>query len=96
MRAVSWKTSLGSRAVHATPLAGRTILLHAEQGAGDAIQFVRYAEIAARMGGKVILACPKNLKSLLAAAPGVFRVVSDGERLPPGHRCDGFRSQRAA
>ena len=48
------------------PLAGKTILLHAEQGLGDTVQFARYAPALARDGAKVILEVPAELKTLLA------------------------------
>jgi tetratricopeptide (TPR) repeat protein len=41
------------------PLEGRTILLHAEQGLGDAIQFVRYAPLVKRAGARVLVECQK-------------------------------------
>jgi hypothetical protein len=67
------------------PLAGRRLLLHAEQGFGDSIQFIRYArEIAAR-GGEVVLECPAALVALLRTAPGVRAIVASGDPLPP---CD--------
>ena len=47
------------------PLEGRTILLHAEQGFGDAIQFYRYAPLVADRGGKIIIACQAELQRLL-------------------------------
>jgi tetratricopeptide (TPR) repeat protein len=65
------------------PLAGKTILLYAEQGLGDAIQFVRYAPLVKRRGGMVIVECREPLLSLLAACPGIDRVVQRGEPLPP-------------
>ena len=64
-------------------LAGRTILLHAEQGLGDTLQFVRYASLVARRGASVILEVQPELVSLLAATPGVARVIARGDRLPP-------------
>jgi tetratricopeptide (TPR) repeat protein len=64
-------------------LAGRAVLLHAEQGLGDTIQFVRYASLVARRGASVILEVQPELVSLLAATPGVARVIARGDRLPP-------------
>jgi hypothetical protein len=65
------------------PLAGRTILLHAEQGLGDTLLFVRYAKLVKQRGGKVVLACPKALLRLLADCPGVDQLVGQGAPLPP-------------
>jgi tetratricopeptide (TPR) repeat protein len=66
-----------------SPLAGRTLLLHPEQGLGDTIQFVRYAPLARARGGKVVLACPKALRLLLSGCAGVDQLVVQGEDLPP-------------
>jgi tetratricopeptide (TPR) repeat protein len=63
-------------------ISGRTILLHAEQGFGDAIQFVRYAPLVAERGGRVILQCPENLAALFKRVHGVERVIADGGQLP--------------
>lgn len=65
------------------PLAGRTLLLWCEQGLGDAIQFVRYAEVCAERGGKVVLECPPPLAHLFATCRGIERMVVEGEPLPP-------------
>ncbi|UFS72415.1 tetratricopeptide repeat protein [Geomonas sp. RF6] len=63
--------------------AGRTILLHSEQGFGDTIQFARYASVVAAMGGKVYLECQvPALKPLLSTVPGVSGVIARGEILP--------------
>jgi len=48
-----------------SPLAGRTLLVHSEQGLGDTLQFVRYLPLL--QGGQVILACSPSLKTLLQA-----------------------------
>lgn len=64
-------------------LAGRTILLHAEQGYGDTLQFLRYVPLVAARGGRVVLECPAALAPLAAAVPGVTRFVTRGEELPP-------------
>lgn len=66
-----------------TPLAGRTILLHAEQGLGDTVMFARYAPLVAGAGAKVVLEAPPELKDLLAGLEGVAAVVARGEALPP-------------
>lgn len=64
-------------------LAGRTILLHAEQGFGDTIQFVRYAVLVSKRGGNVIIECQVNaLKRLLLSVEGVAGVIVAGEPLP--------------
>ncbi|MGD0138313.1 MAG: tetratricopeptide repeat-containing glycosyltransferase family protein [Tepidisphaeraceae bacterium] len=52
-------------------VAGKTILLYCEQGIGDTIQFVRYADLFARRGARVIVHCPWPLKSLLEKSAGV-------------------------
>ena len=64
------------------PLRGRTILLYAEQGFGDTLQFCRYATLAAAAGARVLLEVPGPLVSLLASLEGVERVVAQGEALP--------------
>jgi tetratricopeptide (TPR) repeat protein len=61
------------------PLNGKTILLSAEQGLGDAIHFVRFAAPLAAMGATVVLECYPGLEKLLSTATGVARVVKWGE-----------------
>jgi len=65
-----------------SPLAGRTILLHAEQGLGDTLQFIRYAPLVQQRGGRVIVLCQESLVRLLASCPGVSQVVGQGSPLP--------------
>jgi tetratricopeptide (TPR) repeat protein len=65
------------------PLEGRTLLVHAEGGWADTIQFVRFAKLAQQRGGNVVLVVPAELKTLLATS-GFDRVVSRDESLPPG------------
>ncbi len=64
-------------------LEGKTILLHAEQGFGDSLQFVRYARLVAERGAKVILEVQRDLVSLLSGMTGVDAVIARGENLPP-------------
>ncbi len=65
------------------PLAGRTILLHAEQGFGDTIQFCRYAPLVRAMGARVILEAPAPLLLLLRTLAGPDELVATGCALPP-------------
>ena len=65
-----------------TALAGKTILLHAEQGLGDTVMFARYAPLLARAGAKVVLEVQPELKALLAGLDGVAAVLGRGEPLP--------------
>ena len=66
-----------------SPLAGRTILLHAEQGFGDTLQFIRYAPLVAARGATVIVGSVPELHRLLQGTPGVSRWLASGETLPP-------------
>ncbi len=62
-------------------LDGRTLLVHAEQGMGDMIQFCRFLPAAAR-GGRLLLEVHRPLVGLLAQLPGVAGVVGLGDALP--------------
>ncbi len=64
------------------PLAGKTILLHAEQGLGDTLQFARYAAPVKQKGGTVVFRCQKPLVGLFEGLPGVDRLVPPGEAPP--------------
>ncbi|MEO8157424.1 MAG: tetratricopeptide repeat protein [Betaproteobacteria bacterium] len=66
-------------------LRGKTILLHAEQGLGDTLQFCRYVTLVQARGAIVILEVDAALKSLLASLAGVTKIVVFGDALPP---CD--------
>jgi len=64
------------------PLARRRVLLVAEQGLGDTLQFSRYAPLLARMGATVIMEVHAELKTLLEPLAGVAAVIARGEPLP--------------
>jgi tetratricopeptide (TPR) repeat protein len=66
-----------------SPLEGKTILVHAEQGLGDTLQFVRYVPLVQKRGGKTLYECPPALQGLLANFPGVEQLVLAGAPLPP-------------
>lgn len=70
-------------------LAGRTILLHAEQGLGDSLQFVRYAPMVKAKGGRVVLSVPKPLVRLFRLSmPEIDEIVAQGDPAPlPPHHC---------
>jgi len=82
-----WRTKVPEHASHADyafkaprwrgePLAGRRILVHAEQGHGDNIQFTRFLAPLAAQGAAFDLFCHKSLVPLLARIAGV-RATSD-------------------
>jgi Flp pilus assembly protein TadD len=60
---------------------GRRLLVYAEQGAGDAIQFVRLVTALAARGARVVLECPSSLVALFESVEGAERVIARGESL---------------
>ena len=68
----------------AEPLAGRTILLYAEQGLGDTLQFCRYVPLVKALGATVIFEAQPELKSILSTLAGVDHFVDrrSGAPLP--------------
>ena len=65
-----------------TDLDGKTVLLCAEQGLGDAIQFIRYAPMVAALGAKVLLQVHPALTTVMATVPGIVQVIGNGDALP--------------
>jgi tetratricopeptide (TPR) repeat protein len=63
-------------------LNGATILIHAEQGFGDAIHFARYIPWVSARGGRVIFEAPVELHRIFARIDGVDQVVAFGDPLP--------------
>jgi tetratricopeptide (TPR) repeat protein len=63
-------------------IAGKTILLHAEQGLGDTIQFCRYVPLVAARGVRVVLEVQKSLQELMSSLDGVAHIMSRGDPLP--------------
>ena len=63
-------------------LVGKTVLLHAEQGLGDSIQFCRYAREVQALGAHVLLEVPRPLMALFASLEGVSQVIEKGAPLP--------------
>ena len=62
--------------------AGRTLLVYTEQGAGDAIQFVRFVNVLAARGARVVLECQGSLVALFASVAGADEVIARGDPLP--------------
>ncbi|NPT45749.1 tetratricopeptide repeat protein [Paraburkholderia sp. 1N] len=62
---------------------GKTILLHAEQGLGDTLQFCRYAAMVSKLGAKVVLEVPGELMRLMSTLDGVDQLIEAGHALPP-------------
>lgn len=64
------------------PLHGKAILIHAEQGLGDTIQYIRYLPMVAERGGRVILDVPQSLCRLFHGLPGADQIIPTGGPLP--------------
>ena len=70
-----------------SPLEGKAILLYAEQGFGDAIQFVRFAPLVAERGGRVILSCAASLMPLFENIPGIAALADWSKPAPAFDLC---------
>jgi len=64
------------------PLNGQTLLVHCEQGFGDAIQFVRYLGRIPRDGGSLLLECHQRLVPLFERLGSIDQLVVRGAALP--------------
>jgi len=64
------------------PLAGKRLLVYAEQGLGDVLQFCRYLPLLVAQGASVVFEVLPALKALLRTLPADVRLVGRGERLP--------------
>lgn len=85
-----WRWKLGNNAPRdfsqpqwdGEALGGKTILLHAEQGFGDMIQFARYIALVKERGGTIIVEAQPPLSRLFSTIEGVGQVVNTGADLP--------------
>jgi tetratricopeptide (TPR) repeat protein len=64
------------------PAAGQSILLHAEQGFGDTIQFIRYVPLVAARGLRIVLDVPQPLRRLAESLPGIDCLLHAGAHRP--------------
>lgn len=89
--ALRWRTSVLRGFLRRFPepswngeaLDGRTILLWAEQGLGDTLQFIRYVPLVQARGGRVVIEAQNSLLELLGRLPGVAAAIPAGASLPP-------------
>jgi Flp pilus assembly protein TadD len=65
------------------PLAGRTLLVHAEQGFGDTLQYARWLPRVRARRARVVLVVPAPLETLLRASGLADQVCAFGDPLPP-------------
>ncbi len=92
-REYGWRLSIPELMRHERPYAGtrwdgvlregQTLLVSAEQGLGDTLQFIRFAEAVAERGVRVRVAAQPSLVRLLSTAPGVLSVHDRDGALPP-------------
>jgi tetratricopeptide (TPR) repeat protein len=64
------------------PLIGKSILLHAEQGIGDTIQFCRYGKLVKDLGATVIIEVQRALAEVIESLDGVDQILIEGQPLP--------------
>jgi hypothetical protein len=87
-----WRTSSPTFGVHpislarpawdGSPLDGRILFLRAEQGMGDTIQFIRYANLLKEQGGRIMVECQPPLVPLLRSCPAIETIIVPGD-VPP-------------
>jgi Flp pilus assembly protein TadD len=63
-------------------LHGQNILIYAEQGIGDTLQFVRYVPLVVERGGRVSVECQRELVPLLEKRVGIERIIAAGAQRP--------------
>ena len=67
---------------HLGEVAGRTIVIYHEEGFGDTIQFLRYAQLLAEAGARIILWVPQELVRLMRGQAGIAEVLTGNVNLP--------------
>ncbi|MBF0422124.1 MAG: tetratricopeptide repeat protein [Magnetococcales bacterium] len=69
------------------PLHGRRIVLIQEQGFGDTIQMIRYAQELTRQGARTLVTCDQALLRLFAAIPAIEHAVTIDDPMPEADYC---------
>ena len=77
----------GKRWLGEMPVAGKTILLEAEQGFGDTLQFIRYAPLLVARGARVAVSMPAPLKPLIGTMENVTALTEGDETPVPDLHC---------
>ena len=80
---LSWRQDFGRPTWDGQDLRGKTILLRAEQGYGDFIQFIRFAPLVKARGASVVLYAREELHGLVADNAAIDRIVGSGQPYPP-------------
>jgi predicted O-linked N-acetylglucosamine transferase (SPINDLY family) len=73
-----------------TPFQGKRLYVHAEQGFGDTLQFIRYLPLVKELGGTVILEAKKPLHGLLRVMAGIDELVEGASSGQPAAACDFY------
>ena len=85
-----WKSDLGKPLRHFRSslwlgqeiIENKSLLIYAEQGLGDTIQFIRYAKLAEQLGAHVILELPSEFIKIASTLAGQFTLIEMGKVLP--------------
>ncbi|MBV8466775.1 MAG: tetratricopeptide repeat protein, partial [Burkholderiales bacterium] len=80
--ALPWMSLPQPRWLGEGDIAGKTLLLHAEQGLGDTIQFCRYIPLLEARGARVLVAAPPTLAAIVASVSSTATVLEPGKALP--------------
>lgn len=67
---------------HLESIKGKTLLINAEQGFGDVIQFCRYLKLIKELDAKIIIELPSQLVSLISSIKCDFKIIEKGTKLP--------------
>jgi len=86
-----WRTDVKTRSPRAfneprwdgSVMPDETLLVHAEQGLGDTLQFIRFAAIPRQRVGRLVMLCQETLRPLLSNVKGIDLVVTDAADVPP-------------
>jgi tetratricopeptide (TPR) repeat protein len=77
-----WEGSARDTGRSATSPMGQTVLLYAEQGLGDMLQFVRYVSLVKQRAARVLLACPESMIPILSTCRDIDGLLAAGTPLP--------------